>query len=259
MTPFSALILAGERGGLDPVAQAAGVSAKALAQVDGCTMLERVVAAVRAAGARRIAVATANEEVVAIARALECEIVSAAAGPSESAARGFASLGAPMLLTTADHALLQAGWITDFLADRKPESDVSILLARRDLIEQAVPETRRTYLRFADGEWSGCNLFYFASAGAERAFGQWQMVERNRKKPWRIVRRLGPGLLLRYLFGRLDLNDALARLGGRFDLSVEAVASRHGLAAVDVDKPGDLDLARKLAPQLGPVSPGIDV
>lgn len=246
MSGFSALVLAGARGPSDPVAAAEGMPAKALVEVGGLSMLQRVVEALRAAGATRIAVAASHGEVIALAEALGCEIVPAAGGPSESAARGFALLGAPMLLTTADHALLQPAWITDFRDAVAAGTDVAVLLARRDRVEAAVPETRRTWLRFADGEWSGCNLFQFATPRAAAAFDMWQTVERDRKRPWRIVRRLGPGLLLRYLLGRLSLRDAMAALGARAGLAVEAVASPHGLAAVDVDKPDDLALARSL-------------
>lgn len=249
MTAFSALVLAGSRPGVDPVAEAAGVSAKALAEIVGAPMLARVVAALREAGAGRIAVAASHAEVVALAESLECEIVPAAEGPSESAAAGFALLGAPMLLTTADHGLLRAEWVRDFLAACDPGADCSVLLARQDVIERAAPGTRRTYLRFADGAWSGCNLFHFATPHAQAAFAMWRAVEADRKRPWRIVRRLGPGLLLRYALGRLPLKEAMAHLGSRAGLKAEAVASPHGLAAVDVDKPADLALVRRIVQQ----------
>nr|WP_306300150.1 nucleotidyltransferase family protein [Erythrobacter sp. LQ02-29] len=245
VTGFAALILAGDRGESDPVAQAAGVPAKALADVAGRPMLARVVDALREAGAIRIAVVASNEAVMTLARNLECETIPAAPGPSESAARGFALLGAPMLLTTADHALLRPEWISDFRAAIDPAADVSVLLARRQAVEAAVPQTRRTYLRFSDGDWSGCNLFHFASERSVAAFSLWQEVERDRKRPWRIVRRLGPGLLVRYFLGRLALFDAMAHLGERAGLRAEAVACPHGLAAVDVDKPEDLALVRQ--------------
>ena len=87
----------------------------------------------------------------------------------------------------------------------RQDADVAVLLARRDTIEQVVPETKRTYLRFADGSWSGCNLFYLATPRAASAITLWQSVEADRKRPWRIVRRLGPALLVRYLLGRLTL------------------------------------------------------
>jgi GTP:adenosylcobinamide-phosphate guanylyltransferase len=241
-----ALVLAGSRGGVDPLADHAGVADKALIRVGGVTMLERVVTALRAAGLGRIAVSANAPAVRAEALRLGAEAIDAAAGPSLSTLRGMQALGAPLLVTTADHALLRPEWITDFLADAPAGADVAALLARRDVIERDAPPTRRTYLRFADGGWSGCNLFLLRTPAAEAAIGLWMSVEQDRKRPWRIVRRLGPGTLLRYVAGRLTLDAALARLGAAVGVRAAAVAARHGLAAVDVDKPADLDLVRGL-------------
>jgi GTP:adenosylcobinamide-phosphate guanylyltransferase len=246
MTPFSALVLAGSRPGGDPLALHTGVSAKALIDIGGEPMLARVVAALKDAGASPIAVAASDPDVIALARSLGCGIVRAEAGPSDSAAAGFRALGAPMLLTTADHALLHPDWIRQFIAAQAPDTDVSALLARRETIERDVPETRRTYLRFADGAWSGCNLFFLATPAATAALQLWHLVEADRKRPWRIVGKLGPFLLLRYLLGRLTLKEAFAHLGKRATLKAQAIESPFGLAAVDVDKPDDLTLVRKL-------------
>ena len=243
---FDALVLAGSRPGPDPLADYAGVADKAMIEIGGRTMLARVVAALRVAGAGRIAVVVSSDAVRAAAERLGVELIAAAAGPSASAARGFAALGAPLLVTTADHALLEPDWITRFIADVPADADVAVLLARRDVIERAVPETKRTYLRFADGAWSGCNLFYLATPGATAAIDLWQRVEADRKRPWRIVGRLGPRLLWRYLTGRLTLAEGLGQVGKLAGVTARMVASPFGLAAVDVDKPGDLDLVRGL-------------
>ena len=93
---------------------------------------------------------------------------------------------------------------------------------------------------------SGCNLFHFATPRSVAALDLWAQVEADRKRPWRIVRRLGLGTLLRYLSGRLTLVEAIAHLGRLAGLDAAAVASPFGLAAVDVDKPADLDLVRTL-------------
>lgn len=243
---FDALVLAGSRGGTDPVASYAGVADKAMIVIGGGTMLAHVVETLRAAGAKRIMVAASSDAVRAHARDLGTEVIAAADGPSASAALGLARIGAPLLVTTADHALLRPEWIEGFLADTPDDADVVALLARREAIECAAPETRRTYLRFADGDWSGCNLFWLATPRAAAAIALWQLVERDRKRPWRIVRRLGPVLLLRYLAGRLTLTEALVRLGGVAGCRVRVVESDFGLAAIDVDKPDDLDLVRRL-------------
>lgn len=243
----SGLILAGSRpGALDPVASAEGVSHKALADIAGQPMLAHVVAALREAGIARIAVAANDPLVIAAAGGLGCEIIAAAAGPSASVAAGFEKLGAPMLVTTSDHALLRGEWVSRFLDDAPGEADVAILLARREAIEQAMPGSRRTYLRFADGQWSGCNLFLLASDRARAAIETWKMVEADRKRPWRIAARLGMGMLVNYAMGRLTLAAAIARLGRRVGIEARLVAARDGLAAVDVDKPSDLADARAM-------------
>ena len=243
---FNAFLLAGSRGGIDPVADYADVADKAMIIIDGRTMLSRVVDALRAAGAARIVVAVSSRIVRDHALSLGVETIAAAGGPSESAARGLELMGAPLLVTTCDHALLRPSWVEDFIAEVPTDADVAVLVAHRSTIERDVPQTRRTYMRFADGPWSGCNLFYLATPRALKAVEFWRTVEGDRKRPWRIVRRLGPMFLLRYGTGRLKLVTALAHIGKLAGLCACMVVSSSGLAAVDVDKPADLDLVRQL-------------
>ena len=249
----AAVVLAGSRGGTDPVAQYAGVADKALIELGGETMLARVLGALRAAGMADVAVAANAPAVAQEAQRHGARMLPAAAGPSASTAEALTALGAPLLVTTGDHALLRPEWVRGFVADVPKGADVAVLLARREAVEQAAPGSRRTYLRFADGHWSGCNLFLLATPQAEAAVRLWQAVERDRKRPWRIVGRLGPALLLRYLLGRLSLAEAIAALGRRAGVIAAVVECRDGLAAVDVDKPSDLDFVRDY---LGRAAPG---
>lgn len=250
MSSYNALILAGARSTGDPLARHSGVSSKALVEIGRMPMLARVVAALRLTDVGRIAVSCSDPEVASLARSLGCEVFAAAAGPSQSAMAGLRRLGTPMLLTTADHALLQPEWVQHFVDAQEPGVDVSALLARRETIEGVVPETRRTYLRFADGQWSGCNLFYFSRPGAIAALALWRRLEADRKHPLRLVRRLGPTFLLRYLLGRLTIQDALDELARQAGLTARVVESPYGLAAVDIDTPADLALGRRLADDL---------
>ena len=178
----AALVLAGSRPGPpDPVAAPEGVWHKALVEIEGQTMLARVVDALRTAEIDRIAVLASDPKVMDHARELGCEVLLAAAGPSASVAIGLEKLGAPLLVTTSDHALLRPEWVRDFITDTPAETDVAVLLARREAIETAMPDSKRTYLRFADGQWSGCNLFLLASEQAGKAIDTWKMVEADRK------------------------------------------------------------------------------
>jgi GTP:adenosylcobinamide-phosphate guanylyltransferase len=247
---FAALVLAGSRGVDDPVAAAAGVSHKGLVTVGGRTMLARVVEALDAAGAVQIGVVTDDPHIADAALALKTragvEIVAAAASPSLSVQAGLARLGAPLLVTTVDHALLRPEWIARFIADVPAGADIAALLGEEQVVQAAAPGTRRTYLAFRDGRYSGCNLFYLATPKAAAALELWRRVEVHRKEPWRMALLLGPMALIGYLTRRLTLAEAVAHLGRKAGVVAAAVATPFGLAAVDVDKPADLDLVRRL-------------
>lgn len=243
MSGFRALVLAGSRGPGDPVAAYAGVTHKALIPLGGRTLAARVVEALAQAGATRIAVSADDPQIVA---GLDAELVEAAATPSLSVRAAVERLGTPLLVTTADHALLRPEWVSRFLADVPPGADIAALLARRETVEEAAPGTRRTYLKFRDGEWSGCNLFHLGTGRALAAIDLWRRVEVHRKQPWRMATLLGPDILAAYALGRLTLAQAVARLGRKAGVTACAVATPYGLAAVDVDKPADLDLVRSI-------------
>ena len=242
----TALILAGTRPGGDPFAQEVGVEHKGLIDVGGRAILQRVVSALQAADVGRVVVSTNCDAVAELAQDLGAQVISSKAGPSASVDAAFGYFGAPMLVTTSDHALLQPDWIRQFANDCPPDADLAVMLARREAVERAVPGTQRTWMRFADGHWSGCNLFMLATPASSRALGLWSEVEANRKKPWRIAARLGFGTLFGYALGRLSLAAVVARLGQRVGIDARIVAADDGLAAVDVDKASDLALVRSL-------------
>lgn len=243
----SALILAGSRPGEpDRLAVSEGVSHKALIELEGLPLLTRVHAALAAAGVDRIAVCASDPEVTELAERLGATVIEPASGPSGSVARAFAQLGAPMVVTTADHALLRPQWVRHFIEKTPPDADVAILLARRAAVEAAMPGSKRTWLRFADGEWSGCNLFHLATPRAEAAITSWAAVEADRKRPWRIAARLGFGTLWNYWRGRLTMAGAVARLGRQIGISATVVSAADGLAAVDADTVKDLADIRAL-------------
>lgn len=242
----TALILAGTRPGGDPFAKECGVAHKGLIEVGGRAILDRVVSALHDAGVGRVVVSTNCDAIAEMARQQGVDVIASEAGPSASVGAAFRQYGAPMMVTTSDHALLQADWVRQFAGDSPVGADLSVMLARREVVEQAVPGTQRTWMRFADGHWSGCNMFLLATPAASRALALWSEVEANRKKPWRIAARLGLSTLFGYALGRLTLADVVARLGERVGIDARIVAASDGLAAVDVDKASDLALVRSL-------------
>lgn len=243
---FKALVLAGSRGGAEPVAEYAQVSHKALITLQDQTLLARVVEALKAAGAGEIAVISSHPDVRAEIERLGVTALPEAAGPSLSVQQAALRLGTPLLVTTADHALLKPEWVRRFIAETPGDADVAVLMAKRDTVEAAAPGTRRTWLKLADGHWSGCNLFWLANDRALAIIDLWRRVEAERKRPWRMAWILGPRMLLRFVTRRLTLRAGAERLGALAGIRASIVVTPYGLASVDVDKPADLDLVRQI-------------
>ena len=109
-----------------------------------------------------------------------------------------------------------------------------------------LPETRRTWLKFRGGAYTGANLFALASPAVRPAIELWRSVEQDRKKAWRVVATLGPGVLLAAILRLISLDEVLAQLGSRLGLRLRAVRLSNPLAGVDVDKPEDHELVEAI-------------
>jgi GTP:adenosylcobinamide-phosphate guanylyltransferase len=250
-TGYTALVLAGTRPGGDPLADYAGVSHKALIEVGGEPMLLRVLRALAGSNAvARIVVAIDRADVLSgfpdVGKPVS--VMPAATGPSASVAAALAREGTPLLVTTADHALLESAWVDELLAAAAANGNADAFagLARSEAVLAAAPDTLRTWLRFSDGAYSGCNLFLLRAPASLGVVQLWQQLEADRKKPLTLLRRLGLVHALRYRFGWLSLAQALAQLGKLAQAKIAPVVLADGRAAIDVDQPSDLDLVRRL-------------
>ena len=257
MPPFSVIILAGDRDSHDPVAQAAGVSCKALTPVSGRTMVLRVLDALQ--GSREVdtrimvgpsmSAVDSNAELSELLRSDQIRWLAPKATPSTSAFSALQSLpeNVPVLLTTADHALLTPEMVDHFCEKaRKSGCDVLAGVVRHELVAEAFPETKRTVTKLSDGGYCGCNLFAFLTPQARMAADFWRKVEKERKKPLRIIKVIGWTTVLRYLLGRLSLEQALSQLSKKMHLKVGVVRMPFPEAAVDVDKVEDLILVESI-------------
>ncbi len=256
--PLTAVVLAGSRTDPDQLALAAGVRDKAMIDVGGKPMLWHVLHALAGSPhiARIVVVSERRElpdelgelgelgEFGVLGKPIEWS--SAARGPSASVAQVLRSHGAPLIVTTADHPLLQSAWVDRMVSASPVEVDVVAALARRAHVEGALPGTKRTYLRFKDGEFSGCNLFFLRTPAALGVVECWSQLEAHRKRPLRLLGRLGVGWALRYRLGLLPLSSALRRLGQLAGARLAVVELADGRAAIDVDSAADLAAVRQL-------------
>ncbi|HEU4826248.1 MAG TPA: NTP transferase domain-containing protein [Dongiaceae bacterium] len=254
---MNALILAGSRGPDDPMAKAAGVSHKALLPVAGVPMLLRVVEAVRATACiDRIHVCIEDAGVVLQVPELEAlhrdgvlEIVPAAQSPAASVAAALACidlLSQPLLITTGDHPLLTPAIVQRFLDSAPMDCDLAVALAPADVVAAAYPGAIRTFYRLGRRRFSGCNLFLACSPNVARVAEFWRSMEAYRKRPLRLIWRIGPWALIKVLLGVMNAEQAFAYLSQKAGATIRPVELPIAEAAVDVDKPADLELVERI-------------
>jgi len=254
--PWPAIVLAGERPGGNALARAHQLPASVLVPVAGKPCLARVIATLRAChsidGGLLVGPAADIVQDNDILRELlaigDFRWLEPLRGPSASALRAAAALRHyPVLLTTGDHALLEAGVVDRFCAAAAASNaDFVVGLVPHGLVKGRFPDSRRTVLRFRDGAWCGSNLFLLRTHAGRHALELWQALEADRKRPWRMASRLGVGFLLRYLGAGLSLSDALAILSARAGCRIAHVVVESARAAVDVDSSADLALAEEV-------------
>lgn len=259
---FNAIVLAADRGADDPVATAARVPAKCLTPISGVPMLVRVVdALVQSQRMASIVLCGPDAEIVdgspELRRLLSggtVRWIEHRVTPSRSAAAALETLpeDRPVLLTTCDHALLSPDMVRHFL-DRASASgdDVAFALAAHELVRTTYPETRRTVLKFKDGNYCSCNLFAFLSQDGRRMAKLWQRVEQQRKSPVRVISLAGWATMALYALGWLSLEHGLLRLSRKTGIRIGAVTMPFAGAAIDVDTAQDLDLVRNIVARAG--------
>lgn len=250
---WTAIVLAGERPDGDSLARELGVSAKALIEIGGKTMLSRVVQALLDSSkirhvlvlAQRIDLIAASEpsDVLSDSRV---ELAQSGNGIATSIEAVIGSNEAPwpVLVTTADNALLTPERVDEFLG-QVSQVDVAVGLGERSIVERDFPETRRTWLRFSDGHFSGANLFALKNTRCLPAVKHWQAVEQDRKKGLKLIASFGPALLFRVLTRTIGLKDGLAEAGQKIGFDAKAVIL-DAEAPIDVDKKEEIELVERI-------------
>lgn len=271
---FRSVILAGERPGGSPISHAFNVPASVMVPVAGKPALARVMQAIQDSqqtGGGIICgpsadVVTSSEKLKDLLQQPDFEWLTPASGPAASALSALEKLDHyPALLTAGDHALLTGEIVDDFCIQARslatsqcldstlpshganePGYDLVIGFVPYPLVKAAWPESRRTVLKFSDGQFCGSNLFAILNPEGLKALEFWQQAEVDRKHPWRIARRFGLMALLFYMLRRLSLEDAMGGLSQAAGCRIGYVKVGFARAAVDVDSVEDQRLAEQI-------------
>jgi CTP:molybdopterin cytidylyltransferase MocA len=216
---------------------------KAFAPVGALTMVEHVLTALRGTPQiRRIAVVGPDPLPPAVAAAATLA-VPAAGGLLDNLSAGLAALGegaqrdaVPVLVAAADTPLLTAVAVAAFLdAAQAANADAAYAIVPRADVARAAPGVRKTFVRLADGEFTGGSLVLLRPGTFARARPVIERAVRARKRPWELARLFGFVTLAGLATGRLRI-AALERRAERLaGLRARAIVCRDAGVALDVD------------------------
>lgn len=253
MTPphnrVDAILLAGQRPGIDPFAAAHGEELKALIPVAGVPMIvhpartllaHRAIAQITVHGTHLGALQTACPDARMAWQESRSSIAATLAPLLADPATRY-----PLLVTTADNVLLSAATLDHFIATSEG-ADLAIGVVEARVLLSKFPHARRTWLRFRGGRYSGANLFWFGSSRAARMLDLWAGVEQDRKRGWKMLGVLGWSNLMLAATRLISIHTLAARVGRKLGLSARVVELPQAEACIDVDKESDLDLVESL-------------
>jgi GTP:adenosylcobinamide-phosphate guanylyltransferase len=246
--PLTAIALAGGR--LERDFREAGYDAanKAYLSIAGVLMLERVLSALRGASSvgriRCVTQPDAFEAAFGPRGAELCdEIVTPGDGLIDSMLAGFAGLPDDklVLVVATDIPLLRSSDVDAFAASAQSSScDAAYGFVRREPHETRYPRVRHTWVHLREGTFCGGGISAIRAGAVAGLASALRRVVAARKSPLRLAAIFSPGLLARYVFGRLSIADAERRADAITGCRCRGIACDEPEFAVNVDRLADL-------------------
>jgi GTP:adenosylcobinamide-phosphate guanylyltransferase len=225
--------------------EAAGTNVKALAPIGGATMLQRIVEALRGAGATQIAV-IGGEEVRAACAAQVDRVVDESPSGAENllrALRAWPDDGGALLYATSDLPFITSGAVRDF-ADRVTAGALAIALVDFAVFDARFPKAPAAGITLAGERVVNGGLFSIPEGSAPRLAATATRLFDARKAPWRMASLVNPLVLIRYFLGTLSIAHLEKTAQRVMGVPARAVRDCAPELAFDVDTIAEFEYAR---------------
>lgn len=225
---------------------------KALIDMEGRTMLERVMDALQTAESvdRIVVVGLGHDMGLQFLRPADKHL------PDQGSMVGNVMVGLEwlrrtdpavdvVLFCTSDIPTITGPIVDEFVDRCRPfDHGVYYILVTREAMEERFPRSKRTYVNFPDGEAAGGDMAIAHAEIADAHEELWIALTDARKHAWRLARIVGFGTLLRYLFNRLGYRKIEETAERIINQPVRIVLDPPAELAMDADKPQQVELLR---------------
>ncbi len=153
-----------------------------------------------------------------------------------------------MMVVSSDLPGITAEMI-DWLVDTsmQTQDDIYYGIVQRPVMEARYPGSNRTYTKLADMQVCGADIHIAHKTMATDPvhLAKWEDLIGKRKNPLKQAASIGIFTLIRLVLGRLSLDDAIQTITKRLNITGRAIIWEHAEAAMDVDKPHQLEILRQ--------------
>ncbi len=244
-----AVVTAGGRLDGD-LAQAVGVTVKALAPIGGVPVVRRVLDVLeRCAGVGEIVVVGpvgalrgAVGEGISLVDEGESGIDNVRRGLD--AIRGSAGDGL-VLLCASDIPFLSPEAIEDLIARAPQDADLVFPILGRAAYEREFPGQTSTWTKLKDGELTGGSVLLVRPAAIEKNAALIERVFEARKNQLGMARLLGVAVAMKFKLGRLTIDEAEKRASEITGCRCRVLRDAHPHLACDLDALPDFEFAER--------------
>ncbi len=246
---IDAVVLAG--GPQDDVALLQpGAPNKAFVEIGDVTLVGRVLGALRGcASVGRIVVVAPPSMKAHRDLAIADELRPDGVRIIESLRNGLAGFqeDVAVLIAASDLPVLTEPAVENFVSGVKAlDADVVYGCVERQVHLQRFPEIPHTWARMHDGTFCGGGIVAIKPRSLPMLERFIERLGAARKQPFKLASLFGWDLLARFAVGRLTIAQAEARAAKLLHAPVRALVSPYPETAVNVDRPSDVALARRL-------------
>lgn len=150
-----------------------------------------------------------------------------------------------IVLSSADVPLLTGEIVDQFVQACAPyDCAIYYNFVDKETMEKRFPHSNRTFVKLKDTQIAGGDILLAHASLADHNRALWDALTNARKHAWQLARIVGLRFLVKFLFRRVtlrDIEEAAARIIGR---PAHIILSPYAELAMDVDKPHQLEMLR---------------
>ena len=150
-----------------------------------------------------------------------------------------------MLICSADIPTITPQIVDEFIEKCAPyDKGMVYNFVDKETLEARFPHSNRTYVKLKDALIAGGDMTLIQADLSDTNRDVWLALTNARKHAWQLARIVGVGFLLKLIFRQLSIADieaATERITGR---PAQILLNRHAEIAMDADKPEQVALLR---------------